>query len=699
MSEAPSNQRPAAIVIGAGIAGLSAAFSLAERGFAVEVYEKEESAGGNLGAAIPGTKEEEDRREKPPNTVEVYPHLFADWYLNFWAMMDKIGRGKQNANLWRPMEDFKLLSRPKHPEARYQPLYKTLRNNGAFDSSLPNLFSGILPLPDMFLAGYASLGALAENFKTDDPMAIATLGDFLNTRFYRSRYVTEFYQMLILNIWSVQPDRTCVYACQRFFQLQFKDPKPTAWVLHSGNAHDDIIQPLVDYMRSHLHVSFHFNCPVVAVSLNETHDRVDRIMILDQNGERPIPEVIPLGSDRGQAACAVLAVPPETLATLVQTPSPRLSRGERSPSSELKVCLGTNRHGIITDIKIASLTSQRSFRPYRHAILDGIPALASTKTLSAEPIPVVYILFHAHAAINTLVPEGCYIGLSGSKYSLTLVELKHEFQLSNSQLFAEDEPVGMVIALAASNYSELPMFKAPPYCMDQDPSDTEADVDESETLEAISKRLLLEEAMNYLPFKHEDIKYSFFRSNLNHRLFLNDVESARYPVQTMYRHGSSSIPIVKNLAFAGDFCSRDVVMSTVEAAIESGLNAGQQLAEAYAKSHPSPCRNRVDKPITLKTHRPYPKALIATSKLFLTPYAVLAKSWSDFNGLLEETLQSENQPHQTMQEMLPKLLAFLPQQSSMVMEAYRDSWDTMNSVAIHTLSSSAARLGSLFNRR
>ena len=75
-----TNQK--AMVIGGGIAGLSAAFYLAEHHFDVHVYEKEDSAGGNLGAAKLQIPEELQIKGSHQESAEVYPHLFADWYVN-----------------------------------------------------------------------------------------------------------------------------------------------------------------------------------------------------------------------------------------------------------------------------------------------------------------------------------------------------------------------------------------------------------------------------------------------------------------------------------------------------------------------------------------------------------------------------------------------------------------------------------------
>jgi hypothetical protein len=696
-----TNQK--AMVIGGGIAGLSAAFYLAEHHFDVHVYEKEDSAGGNLGAAKLQLPEELQIKGSHQESAEVYPHLFADWYVNFWEIMEKIGRGKSNSAIWRRMEELKTLQRPRRPNDRYNPTYKTLRNNGDFSTALSNLLDGPLPLPDMFLAGFASLDIMSDRFAPDDPLSIASLGDYLNTRFYRSKYVDQYYRNLILNVWSIEPNSTSVYSCQRFFKFQFRDPTPSAWVLRSGNSYEDIIGPLVHYMEKHLKVTFHFNSTAVAAALNDRGDMLDTVLINEvQTDSQTNVEIIKLLNDSDSPAVAVFAVPPETLASLVQTPSPPSSTASSvggDSLKETKIALGHNRHGIITDIKIDTGCAEERGNDPLHAIVKGIPALAATKALSAEPIPVIYILFRKEAPINNLIPSGCYIGLSGSQYSLTLVELRNEFESWNAHLLKENPSIGAVVALAASNYTELPMFKMPPERWSRDVNADDSSL-ERRKAEEISKQLILEEAKNYLPFEDNDIQFSFFRTNLNHRLYLNNVRSSGDPVQAMYRHGNSGAPIVTNLAFAGDFCSKNVVMATVEAAVESGLHAGQLLAGTSADKHRSHHSNhhhdRNIKPLVPNT---YPQVLIETTKLLLTPYAVIAKSCSDLNELVEETIQANGSVKDTAVNVLPKVLSWYPQQASMVLGAYRDAFDTMNVISRSNMSSALRFMASFISRR
>lgn len=720
--------KPSAIVVGAGIAGLSAAFCLAERGFQVTVYEKEHTAGGNLGATR--ARVEQRKGADLGEVFEVYPHMFGDWYSNFWCLMEAIGQGKDNRKIWRTMTEFKFLPQPQTRQQIHQPSYRSLRNNGALDSLFSNLFSGIIPWPDMILAGYAALGLLAEDFRDTDDLNVATLNDFLNTRFYGSKYVTRFYQMIILYIWSMEPDRSSVYACQRFFQYQFRRPSPSAWVLNSGDAYTSIVQPLVEYLQSKWNVKFHFDAPVVAAALNQQNNSVEQLLVIEHYSQTQRYKLIPKQPGKTSAAVYVLALPPETLAALVQTPIP-LGIGRRGAGMEPKIRLGSNRFGIITDILLdppspplqpvdssteglsaetdgvtsvegtssADDLSPRGTQPspvsrisVSSAIVDAIPEVATAKTLSAEPIPVLYVGFKKGAEINDLIPEHCYVGLTDSKYALTFVDVTTEFKTANPHICASAHPAETIIALAASDYGELPIFKVLPLYLDRQCHRATATADDMQILEDKSRDLLLDEARTFLPFNKADIQWCFFRTNSNHRLFLNDVESARNPVKTVYRSRLTGEPKINNIAFAGDYCSQDVVMSTVEAAVESGIRAGMALAHNRTPS-------RQDGGLTLQSHAAYARPLLASLKLMLLPSMVLVKSWSDAQQCVEETRQSLAESRFLASDALPLLLSYWPRQAAICLGAGQDALHTLSSLATDSLMSSAKTFRSVLNRR
>ena len=72
MPEGNSSPKDPIAIVGGGIAGLTAALRLAERGFSVTIFEKGPLMGGNLSAV-----------QRNGVYYDVYPHMFAEWFHNF----------------------------------------------------------------------------------------------------------------------------------------------------------------------------------------------------------------------------------------------------------------------------------------------------------------------------------------------------------------------------------------------------------------------------------------------------------------------------------------------------------------------------------------------------------------------------------------------------------------------------------------
>src|SRR5438045_7529173 len=73
---------PEVIIVGAGLAGMSAATRLMEQGFDITLYEQSSFLGGKLGAHKHGDK---------PDVHEHCYHMYLNWYNNFWQLMTEIG--------------------------------------------------------------------------------------------------------------------------------------------------------------------------------------------------------------------------------------------------------------------------------------------------------------------------------------------------------------------------------------------------------------------------------------------------------------------------------------------------------------------------------------------------------------------------------------------------------------------------------
>jgi hypothetical protein len=109
-----------------------------------------------------------------------------------------------------------------------------------------------------------------------------------------------------------------------------------------------------------------------------------------------------------------------------------------------------------------------------------------------------------------------------------------------------------------------------------------------------------------------------FRSNDANKLFVNDVGSWEWRPMAAYPE------TLANVFFAGDYCQTDVDMATVEAAVQSGLFAGQAV-QAEDKKVTGKLRGD---PITTAKHEVYSDTTFVAAKLALLPFAYGATAWS-----------------------------------------------------------------------
>ena len=99
------SKAPRVTVAGGGLAGLTAALRLAERGYRVKLYEQKSVLGGDL-ASRPAADGVE---------LDVYPHMYLSWYDNFWRLLGDV-TGDDRAERFLPFSSVKQLRRGEFPQ-------------------------------------------------------------------------------------------------------------------------------------------------------------------------------------------------------------------------------------------------------------------------------------------------------------------------------------------------------------------------------------------------------------------------------------------------------------------------------------------------------------------------------------------------------------------------------------------------------
>jgi uncharacterized protein with NAD-binding domain and iron-sulfur cluster len=129
---------PEVIIVGSGLAGISAATRLMEQGFDITLYEQNDFLGGKLGA---------HRTDGKGDPHEHCYHMYLNWYNNFWQFMREIGA--LDKFIPSPVIGCRL------PGDKQTRAYLT--NAGSPATILTNMLNGIAPPADQFISAYSLL--------------------------------------------------------------------------------------------------------------------------------------------------------------------------------------------------------------------------------------------------------------------------------------------------------------------------------------------------------------------------------------------------------------------------------------------------------------------------------------------------------------------------------------------------------------
>ncbi len=278
-------------VVGGGIAGLTCALRLAQRGFEVTLYERAKMLGGNLSSEL-----------KNGMYYDVYPHLFCDWYANFWNIVQKDLEIEQN-KAFEPRMGVTVLERPDGTPNR-QPTYRDLTNPSTLEAIWHNLWSGVLPPPDMFLVGFTLLDLASQPFHLSKHLQRQTVNGYLYSRGYSTEDCADLHDMILMEIWSIHSSDTSAAAYKHFVKhcLGFPYARPFALLL-KGSLEQKLITPWRNKLES-------YNCTIKSpteVTHVELGDKDQSVRLRLADGSTwPHKNV-------------VLAVPAPELARLVMT--------------------------------------------------------------------------------------------------------------------------------------------------------------------------------------------------------------------------------------------------------------------------------------------------------------------------------------------------------------------------------------------
>ncbi|HEY6526071.1 MAG TPA: FAD-dependent oxidoreductase, partial [Solirubrobacteraceae bacterium] len=238
---------PAVTIAGGGLSGLTAAIRLAERGYRITLYEQKSWLGGNLGS----------RPMDDGEYLDVYPHMYLEWYANFWALLEEATQQPKETR-FAPFSSVKQLSKKAFPTfAELTDMYSPWH-------MIQNMFSGVGPPADMFVFGYASIDLLAEKYNPTITLNNVDVNAFLNTRPYMTKTASDAFDSFITRVWAIPSYLASAPDFRRYLEYSVRKPDPAFW-LPTGSAFTQVISPLAKMLEG-LGVNVVTNTEITGVS-------------------------------------------------------------------------------------------------------------------------------------------------------------------------------------------------------------------------------------------------------------------------------------------------------------------------------------------------------------------------------------------------------------------------------------------------
>ncbi|MEM7405289.1 MAG: FAD-dependent oxidoreductase [Pseudomonadota bacterium] len=205
-------------IIGAGMAGLSAALRLAERGVAVTLLDQHDFLGGKWGAH---TRVVRTSRGEETVAHEHSYHMLLNWYHNFWDIVDELGLRDR----FMPQPALRFLEAGGYPETT------ELRDVGSMETAWSNLFSGPVSPIDSFLHAYSLVDLLAEPLDPDRLLDRYSVNGFMASRPYATDVAALQHQRTLAKAFACPSYHTSARTYQAFVKYGYRLPQPMTWVL------------------------------------------------------------------------------------------------------------------------------------------------------------------------------------------------------------------------------------------------------------------------------------------------------------------------------------------------------------------------------------------------------------------------------------------------------------------------------------
>jgi NAD(P)-binding Rossmann-like domain/Flavin containing amine oxidoreductase len=295
---------PEVIIVGSGLAGISAATRLMEQGFDITLYEQNDFLGGKLGAHKVGDK---------TDPHEHCYHMYLNWYNNFWQLMTEIGAldkfiPSPVIGCWLPGEKE---TRP------------YLTNAGSAATVVTNMLNGIAPPAEHFLWAYSLLDLIGTQSMSGRVLEQTSVNNFFRSRSYSTEASIENSSRTLAEAFAAPSYLSSARSYQSLIKYGFPDPVPSLWLL-TQNTNDAIFEPWAKHLKvraKDLGRHFEINTRTRLERLHLTDGTVRKLTL----GRMPINPTTERGASPKPTKTwevdvpgdLILAVPPRALGRLV----------------------------------------------------------------------------------------------------------------------------------------------------------------------------------------------------------------------------------------------------------------------------------------------------------------------------------------------------------------------------------------------
>jgi hypothetical protein len=220
---------PEAIIVGSGLAGISAATRLMEQGFDITLYEQNDFLGGKLGAHRDGKKD---------NPHEHCYHMYLNWYNNFWQFMREIGALEKF--IPNPVIGCRL------PGDKQTRAYLT--NAGSPATVLTNMLNGIGSPADQFLSAYSLLDLIGTQSMSGHVLEQTSVSNFFRSRGYSTEGSMAASARTLAEAFASPSYLSSARSYQSLIKYGYRAPTPSLWLL-TQNTNDAIFEPWASHLE------------------------------------------------------------------------------------------------------------------------------------------------------------------------------------------------------------------------------------------------------------------------------------------------------------------------------------------------------------------------------------------------------------------------------------------------------------------